>query len=142
MNLHLKARQLPLRLGAGAFILNAGLSKRGADGATAAQLQGFAAGTYPFLNKVDPAVFARILSASEIALGTAVLLPVVPAGVAGIGLTAFSAGLLGLYLRTPGLRRDGSLRPTEQGITIAKDVWMLAIGLSLVIDDLVERGRS
>jgi hypothetical protein len=71
-----------------------------------------------------------------------VLLPFVPAGVAGAALTVFSAGLIGLYLRTPGMRREGSLRPTEQGIPLAKDVWLAAIGASLTIDDLVNRRRS
>jgi hypothetical protein len=59
----------------------------------------------------------------------------------GLGLTGFSAGLLGLYLRTPGLRREGSLRPTEQGLGIAKDVWLLAIGAAFVVEELTERRR-
>ncbi|WP_406465833.1 hypothetical protein [Streptomyces sp. NBC_01622] len=62
----------------------------------------------------------------------------VPAAVAGAALTAFSAGTLGLYLRTPGMRREGSLRPTEQGIPLAKDVWMLGIGISLIIEGVTE----
>lgn len=136
-----KAWQLPLRAAAGAYILNSGLTKRGADAATAGQLHGFASGTYPFLQKVDPQLFNRSLSASEIALGAAVLLPVVPSALAGLALTAFSAGLLGLYLRTPGMREEGSLRPTQQGTAIAKDVWLLAIGAALIIDDLVNRSR-
>lgn len=87
-------------------------------------------------------MFAKTLSASELAIGAAVLLPFVPGGVAGAALTVFSAGLIGLYLRTPGMRREGSLRPTEQGIPLAKDVWLAAIGASLMIDDLVNRRRS
>jgi len=76
----------------------------------------------------------RLLAISEIALGSALLLPVIPAGLAGAGLTAFSACLLGLYARTPGMRKERSPFPTERGITLAKDVWMLGIGLGLVID--------
>jgi uncharacterized membrane protein YphA (DoxX/SURF4 family) len=135
------ARQLPARVATGAFILNSGLAKWGADEQAAAGLHGMATGTYPFLAKVPPAKFARLLSVSEIGVGAALLLPVVPAAVAGAALTAFSGGLLGLYLKTEGLRQDGSLRPTQQGIPIAKDVWMLGIGLSLILDDLVERDR-
>ena len=56
----------------------------------------------------------------------------VPAALAGAGLTAFSAGLLGLYLKTPGMRHEGSLKPTEDGIALAKDSWLFAIGLSLL----------
>jgi hypothetical protein len=140
MNLHRMVRQLPLRLAAGIFVINSGLSKWGADETTAKHLKGFAAGAYPFLGKLDPQLFVKTLSASEIAIGAAVLLPIVPAGVGAAALTAFSAGLVGLYLRTPGMRREGSLRPTEQGIPLSKDVWLVAIGASLVLDDLVGRG--
>jgi hypothetical protein len=59
----------------------------------------------------------------------------VPGAVAGAGLAAFSGGLLGLYARTPGLRKPGTLQPTENGIAIAKDIWLAGIGLGLVIDD-------
>ena len=74
----------------------------------------------------------------EITLGAALLLPVVPAAVAGAGLAAFSGGLLGLYARTPGMRKEGTPFPTQQGIALAKDAWMLGIGLGLVIDDLTD----
>ncbi|MDT7716324.1 MAG: hypothetical protein QOH09_2316 [Pseudonocardiales bacterium] len=140
MNLRRNVRQLPLRLAAGTFIINSGLSKWGADEVTAQHLEGFAAGAYPFLAKLDPRLFVKALSASELVVGAMVLLPFVPAGVAGAALTAFSAGLIGLYLRTPGMRREGSLRPTEQGVPLAKDVWLVAIGASLVLDDLSGRG--
>ena len=141
MSLRDTVRQLPVRLAAGSFILHSGLSKWGADEITAKQLEGFAAGAYPFLAKLNPQLFVKALSASELVIGTAVLLPFVPAGVAGVALTAFSAGLIGLYLRTPGMRQEGSLRPTEQGVPLAKDVWLAAIGISMVLDGLVGRGR-
>jgi hypothetical protein len=140
MNRRMKARQLPLRLSTGALVLGSGVSKLGADEATAKQLQGFAAGTYPFLAELPSQLFVRTLAVSEIALGAALVLPVVPAALAGAGLTGFSLGLLGLYLRTPGVRQEGSLRPTEQRLSLAKDVWMLGIGLALVIDGLGEGG--
>jgi hypothetical protein len=139
MVLRIKARQVPLRLGSGAFILNSGLTKLSTDESAAAQTHGFAVSAYPELKQLDPKVFMKVLAASELALGAALILPVIPGWLAGAGLTAFSAGLLGLYLRTPGLRKEGSLRPTDQGIPIAKDIWLLAIGLSIVIDDLTDR---
>ena len=80
-----------------------------------------------------------MMSRSSIALGAALLTPIVPAALAGAGLTAFSAGLLGLYLKIPGMHREGSLRPTEDGIAIAKDSWLLGIGLSLMASGLSER---
>ena len=79
---------------------------------------------------------------TEIALGAALLIPVVPAAVAGAGLVAFSGGLLGLYARTPGMRKQGTPLPTQQGTALAKDIWMAGIGLGLVIDDLTDGGGS
>lgn len=137
------ARQLPLRLSAGLFLLNSGLSKVDADEETAGGLHGFASGAYPFVKRFEPRWFVGMLSKTEIGLGAALLLPAVPAAVAGAGLTAFSLGTLGLYLRTPGMRQEGSLRWTEQGLPLAKDVWMVGAGLSLLIDGLASRrGRG
>ncbi|HEX5290340.1 MAG TPA: hypothetical protein VFX25_15870 [Streptosporangiaceae bacterium] len=141
MSLSVKARHLPPRIAIGAFVLNSGLSKLGADEQAAAQLHGFAAATYPFVGKVKPADFARLLSVSEIALGTALLVPVVPAGLAGAGLVAFAGGLLGLYARTPGMRKEGSLFPSQEGTALAKDVWLAGVGLGLILDDLADRKR-
>jgi uncharacterized membrane protein YphA (DoxX/SURF4 family) len=128
------ARQLPLRITAGVYILNSGFSKQEADELAAKRLQHMAATAYPAAGRMDPTRFARLLAASEVALGAALLIPFVPAALAGAGLTAFSAGLLGMYLRIPGMRHDHSLRPTEQGIGLAKDVWLLGMGLSLLAD--------
>ena len=133
-----KASHLPPRIAAGAFILNSGVGKWSADEETAAQLHGFAVGAYPFLAKLKPKDFVRLLSATEIALGAALLVPVIPSALVGAGLTAFSGGLLGLYARTPGMRKDGTPFPTQQGIALAKDAWMMGIGLGLVIDDLTD----
>lgn len=137
-----KARHLPTRIATGAFMLNSGIGKLKADEATVAQLHGFAAGTYPFLKKLKPADFVRLLAATELALGAALVIPVVPEALAGAGLTAFSVGTLGLYAKTPGMRKPGTPLPTEQGTALAKDVWMVGIGLGLVIDGLTGSGDS
>jgi hypothetical protein len=129
-----KLRRIPLRLSTGAFILNAGLGKLQADEETAKRLHSMASGTYPFLSEMDPGTFAKLLAISEIALGGTLLLPFAPTRVAGLGLTAFSAGLLGMYLKTPEMRREGSIRPAQQGVPLAKDVWLLGAGLSLLLD--------
>ncbi|MBF8170092.1 hypothetical protein ACFUMJ_13885 [Streptomyces olivaceus] len=141
MRLPVELRHVAPRLATGAFILNSGLAKRGADEQTAAMMHGMAKSTYPFLGKVEPGKFVRLLSAGEIALGAALLLPVVPTALAGAGLTAFSAGLLGLYLRTPGMREEGGLRPTQEGTALAKDTWMLGIGIGFVVDGIQRRCR-
>lgn len=139
MRLPIELRHLPPRLATGALILNSGLSKRQADEQTASGLHGMAKGTYPFLDKLSPTTFVRMLSTGEIALGTALLLPAVPTAVAGAGLTAFSSSLLGMYVRTPGMHEEGSLRPTGDGTALAKDVWMLGIGLGFLIDSVTRR---
>jgi uncharacterized membrane protein YkgB len=129
-----KAWHLPLRAATGAYILNSGSSKRSMKEERAARLHGFATTAHPELKSMDPTAFAKLLSAMEISLGSSLLVPLVPSWLAGAALTAFSAGLMRLYLFGPGLRSEGSLRPTGQGIAISKDVWMLAIGLALILD--------
>lgn len=136
MRILARLHQLPPRIAAGAFVLNSGLSKAKGDEAQAVGVHGMAAGTYPFLKGIEPTTFLKLLSKAEIALGVALLVPVVPSLAAGAALTGFAGGLLGLYLRTPGLREEGSLRPTQQGMAIAKDVFLLGIGLSLVLEEL------
>jgi len=143
MSLSAKARRLPGRLVAGAFIVNAGLTKWSADEEAAARLHGMAVGAYPFLAKLKPRSFVRLLAAGEIAIGSALLLPVVPAATAGAALTAFSGSLLGVYKRTEGMTLEDGFRPTRQGTAMAKDIWMLGIGLGLIVDALTDRsGQS
>jgi uncharacterized membrane protein YphA (DoxX/SURF4 family) len=133
--------QVPQRLATGAFILNSGLQKWSGDEETAAGLHGFASGTYPFLKDMDPPTFLKALAAGEMAVGAALLTPFVPGRLAGAVLTGFSAGMLGLYLRTPGMH-DGNLRPTHQGTPIAKDVWMLGIGTALLLGNGQKRAEK
>jgi hypothetical protein len=134
-----KAWHLPVRLATGAYILNSGLSKRNADKETAEQLHGFAVTAFPQFEETPPDQFVKMLSAGEIAVGGALLSPFVPTGVAGLALSGF-AGLLGrLYWRAPGTHEEGSLRPTPQGVPLAKDSWMLGIGAALVLDALADR---
>ncbi|MBN9110489.1 MAG: hypothetical protein J0I34_17140 [Pseudonocardia sp.] len=135
MNLTDRAWQLPLRLVAGSYVLDSGLRKRSPDEETAKQVHGFATGTYPFLARFDAVTFTKALAVSEILIGSALVVPFVPASLAGIGLLGFSGGLLGLYARTPGMRRPGSPFPTQDGVGLAKDAWLAAIGAALVLGD-------
>ena len=96
MRLPITLSEIGPRISAGAFILNSGLGKRGADEGPAAGLHGFASGAYPFLEDVDPKTFVKALSYGEIAIGAALLTPFVPTAVAGAAPTAFSGGLLGI----------------------------------------------
>ncbi|MFC9840889.1 hypothetical protein ACFVKB_45115 [Rhodococcus sp. NPDC127530] len=129
---------LPTRIVTGAFILSSGLGKWSGNKEMAAGVHGLAAGTYPVLTSIEAPKFLKLLAGAEIALGAALLTPVVPAAVAGAALTGFAAGLLGLYVRTPGMRNG--IRPTPDGTAIAKDVWLLGIGAELCTDGI--RNRS
>jgi len=89
-----------------------------------------------------PTRFLRLLAAGEIATGAALLTPMVSTAKAGAALTGFSGALVGLYAKTPGMRKPGSVWPTRQGTGISKDVWMLGIGLALLADAMTNRKRS
>ncbi|UBU11015.1 hypothetical protein [Nonomuraea gerenzanensis] len=139
MKICARAHQLPPRLAAAAVILNSGVDLVDADEQRAATTHGMAASAYPFLRRLDPELFTRLLARSEVALGAALLVPFVPSLLAGAALTGFAAGLIGLYLRTPAMHHEGSVRPTQQGIGVVKDVWLLGIGLGLVVEELRAR---
>lgn len=126
--------ETPLRVAAGSFILNSGLSKRDLPREAAEGLHEFAStADLPVVEDLPPRTFADTLSKVEVALGTALLTPIVPRRLAGLGLTAFALGLMRLYWKAPGVRQEGDVRPTEEGTGLAKDVWLLAIGLALVL---------
>ncbi len=125
---------LPARAITGAFILNSGINKlRSDDEEMHKGVHGMASTAYPQFAAIEPRLFTKALGAAEIGLGGALLAPFISPGVAGVGLSAFSAGLLGLYLRIPGMTVDG-IRPSQQGTALAKDSWLLAIGLGLMLD--------
>lgn len=127
-------------MAAGAFILNAGLSKLQSEKETHNRLHDFASGTYPVLENVPPEQFGKALGAAEVALGGVLLVPfVVSDGLAGLALSSFAGGLLGLYLKTPGMRREGSLRPSQDGTALAKDIWLAGIGLTLIASSVGSR---
>lgn len=132
---------VPLRVATGAFILNSGLTKLGADEETAAQLHGFASTAYPNFSTMQPGQFAKMLGAAEVALGGALLFPKVPSAVAGTALAGFGVGLLGLYARVPGLRQPGSIRPSQDGVPIAKDVWLVGAGATLGLQGFFNGAR-
>ena len=142
MHLPVKARDLPGRIATGAYILHSGLDKWRADETRATALHGMAARAFPVLDRIPPARFLRLLAASEIAIGTALLAPIVPNALAGAALTGFSGSLVTMYARTPALRRPGSIWPSQAGVAVSKDVWMLGIGLGLVADAFTGRSRG
>jgi hypothetical protein len=130
-------------LASGLFILNEGLTKQQElDPERAQMLHGTAAKAFPQFEDMEAEQFARLLATAETGLGAAlVAVPLVPPLLAGLGLLGFSGGLIRLYLKLPGVRREGSVRPTQQGVPLAKDVWLTAIGAALVLDSIFSPKR-
>jgi uncharacterized membrane protein YphA (DoxX/SURF4 family) len=135
----IKFHNVPGRIATGAFILHSGLEKWHAEEGHAAAVHGMAAGAFPVLENVVPSRFVRLLAASEIAIGAALLAPAIPDELAGAALTGFAGALVTMYGRTPTLHQPGSIWPSQAGIGVSKDVWMLGIGLGLVLDGLGRR---
>jgi hypothetical protein len=140
--LGLKARDLPGRVATGGYIFHTGLEKWKGDEARAKALHSMAANAFPVLKDIPPAQFLKLLAGTEIALGTALLAPVVPGALAGLALTWFSGALMAMYARTPALRKPGSIWPSQQGTGVSKDVWMVGIGLGMVIGALTDRQKA
>ena len=134
----MRLSHIPLRVATGAYILNSGLSKRSLAGEAAEGVHRMATTVAPPVQGISPDTFAKVLSGSEMALGVALLLPNVSPRLAGLGLTAFSVGLLRLYWVTPGMHEPGDIRPTQQGTALSKDVWLLGAGLALLLDGLTD----
>lgn len=130
----IRLSHIPLRLTTGAFILNSGIGKRGLDKDSAAGMQGMASTAFPQVTQLEPEKFGKIISMVEIGLGAALLAPFVPSRLAGLALTAFSSGMMAMYLKMPGMTQEDGVRPTQDGTAIAKDIWMLGIGLGLLLD--------
>jgi hypothetical protein len=142
VRLPVRARDLPARIATGGYILHSGLEKWHGDETRAKALHGVASNAFPVLDRIPPERFLRILAASEIAIGTALLVPVVPNVLAGAALTGFSGSLLTMYARTPAMHKPGSIWPSQSGIAVSKDVWMLGIGIGLVADGLTHPGQN
>ena len=142
MALPIKLRHIPARAAAGAFILDSGLGKRHLPDEGAAALQSMAASAFPQLAKLSPKDFGKLVSTSEIALGAALLVPVVPTWLAALGLAGFSASLLRMYTKIPGLTRSDGIRPTAEGNAIAKDVFLAGIAGTLLVDELTSRAHQ
>lgn len=121
-----------LRLVSGAFILNSGINKLRLDEESAAGLQQLAVNGVPQLGSMEPAAFGKMVSGAEIGLGSALLLPLIPSRLAGLGLAAFSGVVLSSYLRTAGMTESDGVRPTADGTALAKDVWLAGIAVALI----------
>ncbi|MGK4065449.1 hypothetical protein AB0Y14_05235 [Rothia sp. HC945] len=124
---------LALRAIPGAFILNSGYGKLNLDEQTAGQLQSMAANAFPAVKDLDAETFGKALAYSEFVVGGALVIPVVPSRVAGLALGAFAGGLLTMYFKTDEMTEEDGIRPSQAGTAVAKDSWIAAITLALIL---------
>lgn len=120
-----------LRVPTGAYILNAGLGKFEAKGEAAEGLRDLGATGIPAIKEFDAETFAKALATAETALGAGLLCPFIPNRLAGLGLTAFGAGLLTMYFGNPDMTESDGIRPSDAGKSMAKDAWLVGTGLAL-----------
>ncbi len=117
----------------GAFIANSGTGKIGMPAEHSAGIQQVAASGIPALASLPSDKFGTWLGYAETAIGASLLAPFVPDKLAGAALAAFSGGLLSMYFRDPANTEADGIRPSQQGMALSKDVFMLAIGLALMV---------
>lgn len=130
-----------LRVIPGLFIANSGIGKIGMPAEMSAGVQQAAASGIPALKNLPSEKFGTYLGYAETALGAALLTPVVPNWVAGLGLTAFGSGMMTMYFNNPENTEEDGIRPSGEGTALAKDSWLIAIGAALVADGLAGKNK-
>lgn len=128
----LNISSIALRSIPGAFILNSGLGKLKLDRDSAAGLQGMAATGVPAVQDLEPEKFGKAVAYGEIVVGATLLAPFVNDRVAGVLLGGFSTAMLSMYFRNDQMTESDGIRPSGDGIPLAKDAWLAAIALGLV----------
>ena len=136
MEISANVRRAPLRLTTGAFVLNSGVSTFNASDAKIQRLQASAAQLVPQVGQMTPRTFAKALAAGEVALGTALMLPIVPPAIAGLGLSAFAASLLATRRSSSGQHTDPPGETSTGPVPGATEAWMLGSGVALLLDAL------
>lgn len=131
-----------LRAIPGLFILNSGIGKIGMPADASAGIQQAAASGVPALADLPSDRFGSMLGWAETAVGASLLLPVVPSRIAGAGLVTFGAGLLTMYFNNDEYTEEDGIRPSDEGIALAKDSWLVAIGLALMFGSQKKKRKS
>ena len=135
----MKLRNVPTRLATGAYILHAGWGKWHGNEEQAAGAQGMASGAFPMFNTMNATDFLKMLSVGEMAVGAALLAPVVPPRDRR-GSVDRLRGSAGDHV--PAHRQLAQARQhlaDSARHRVSKDVWMLAIGLGLILDEIRSR---
>lgn len=116
----------------GAYMLQAGYGQRNMPREAAEGLQQFAATGVPQVKNLQADTFGKVVSASEMGLGAALLSPFISNRLAGLGLAAFSTGVLSIYFRNDDMTQRDGIRPSEPGTGLSKDIFLAAIAGALI----------
>lgn len=122
-----------LRGVSGAYLLQSGYGKLSLPEEVAEGLKGFASTGVPQLEDLDTDTFGKLVAYSELGIGGALVAPFISNRLAGLGLGAFSAGLLAIYFRNPAMTKEDGIRPSEAGTGLSKDLFLAAIAGALVV---------
>ena len=49
---------------------------------------------------------------------------------------------MGMYLKTPSMTQEDGIRPTQEGTGVAKDVWLVGAGLTLLTQGLTSATKA
>lgn len=121
-----------LRGVSGAYFLQSGIGKLGMPAEAASGLQQFAATGVPQVSSLEPGIFGKVVSWSEIGVAASLLTPVVSNRVAGLALGAINAGFLSIYFRNDQMTQKDGIRPSEAGTGLSKDLFIAAIAGALI----------
>lgn len=121
-----------LRGVSGMYLVQSGLGKKDAPVEVYEHLKNMAATGIPQFKEWDSKTFGQLLWISEVGIGAMLLTPFVSKRLAGLALTAFSAGMLTMYFNNDNMTQDNGITPTEEGIPLSKDIWLAAMGAALV----------
>ncbi|WIM68339.1 hypothetical protein QP027_02760 [Corynebacterium breve] len=124
--------EIALRAIPGALIVNSGVGKLQLPAEVSHGLHQAATSGIKAIEKLPADSFARNLGIAEIGVGGALLAPFIPSRLAGAALTTFGAGLMTMYFNNDENTEADGIRPSQAGLSLAKDSWLVAIGLGLM----------
>lgn len=47
-----------------------------------------------------------------------------------------------MYFKTPSMTQDDGIRPSQEGTAVAKDMWLVGAGLTLLSQGIAQRRRT
>jgi hypothetical protein len=119
----------PIRLVAGASMVNAGMEKLNADYTPILAVPETADGVGPPLVRTPTGPFVKLLGAAEVGIGAALVLPLLSDVLVGLFLTAFVGAKFLARRQNEGVGQppQATTRPN-----LVKETWLFGIGVTLL----------